>query len=249
MYEKTSNPNQVIKIGTNAPDTPASFQGQNAGEKLLTTAKVPTAEIIKTTPGTGGQPPMMTLDNVFKKPGAFQATSRGTARTQATIEAGAGAGSLPKLTPAQAQQVPVARQNLVKAVADGGLIAGDLHGGNIVYIPDGAGGLTGIVVDSDLIGTKAGLQKELAGKQGSDVLNEMADATAKGQEPPFSPLLQHIVSVLETGGVDLSVLNPQLDALSVMNALEQARQNIANAAAAARTAKNAAGGALYGPAL
>ena len=246
VYEKAGNPNQVVKIGTNLPDTQASFNDQVAGKNLLKAIdKNITPNIDENIPASGGQPPVMTLDNVFKKPGAFQATSKGTARTQATIDAGTPTDSLPKVTPAEARQVQTAKQQLIDKITGGGLIAGDLHGGNIAYVPDGAGGLTAMVVDSDIVGTKAGLVKELGGREGADILREMAQAQANGVEPPVSRLMQSIVNVLEAGNADLSVLNPNMDSITVMNALEQARQNIAAQAAANR----AGGGGLFAPGL
>jgi hypothetical protein len=250
VYEKGGNPNQVIKVGTNLPETPASFNEQVAGGNLLKGIDKNIApDILENLPPQNGQPPVMILDNVFRKPGAFQATSRGTARTQATIDSGTPSTSLPKLTPAQTQQAPIARQQLIDKIAGAGVVAGDLHGGNIVYVSDGAGGLTGVVVDSDLVGTKAGLVKELNGREGADILGVMSQAQANGVAPQVSRLMQSIVNVLEAGNGDLSVLNPNMTALSVMNALEEARQNIAQQAAQAAQNRAARGGGVFSPGI
>lgn len=232
VFEVAKNPGQVLKIATDNPGSPASFGRQAAGTKMFEKAGVPTAAIDEVIPGQGGQPPMLKLENVLNRPGAFQLTSGGLKRTQASVNARPGNGMNPAAGNAPMQRADVSEINGVDAaveqlsdqIAGKGMVLGDLHPGNVVLVPKPGGGFNAVVVDADFVDTQANLLKEIGGRTGPQLLQDLANGKM------LSPTLELLVNIFDSGG-ELGSLGPGSTAQSIMDSQLRARQNIASGGA------------------
>jgi hypothetical protein len=135
VFEDANNPKSVIKIGNATGESPAAFERQVKGVKRLQEAGVDTPTIDYVDPGDASRPGVIITPNVFKGgvPGPV------TSLTNAAL-----ARTAPALT---------AMQQLLEKLAAKGYVWGDGHGGNLVFVSDGAGGLKDVVIDPDFVMT------------------------------------------------------------------------------------------------
>lgn len=136
----------------------------------------------------------------------------------------AGSGPMQRASVTEINGTDAAVKALSDQIGGKGMILGDLHPGNVVMVPKPGGGFNAVVVDADFVDSQGNLLKEIGGRTGQQLLQDMTNGK------PLSPTLQLLVNIFDSGG-ELDSLGPGSTAQSIMDSQLRARQNIASGGA------------------
>jgi len=171
---------RVIKLSTTFEDSAPSFPRQVQGAQRLQSAGVDTPTIYSMEPGGPGQAASMVMDDVPQK----WAGAKQYSVTEFTKEMGE----------AQYNQVLAAADQVYKKLANAGFIGGDLSIGNMMFQPNGAGGLAAIVHDADMIFTSSEMEAEFS--QAKSYPGNAVRTTLMN-DPSFEPFNETVESLMD----------------------------------------------------